>query len=387
MGTTTPIQVISSATVATLPAINVGDAVNSAVRVNVVAGGGGGGGNVVITGPIGQTTMSASVAVAIASDQSAVTVAQATAANLKAQVVGAGTAGTANAGVMTIQGIASMTPVQVSQATASTLNATVIGAGTAGTANAGVMTIQGIASMTPVNDNLTQVGGSSISLGQTTMANSVPVTIASNQSAITVTASQSANLQASPITLFDAASNQAGATQQGFLFPHTVAITTGLPTIGSGTGNTLTNSSNVCGSVFSGLTSWAGALMQFAGVGGTGGASTITVEIGRLCASGAMAEALASVVLTASSTLTIGPTTVNPLTGATGHSNVTWVLFDVTSITNYSQLGDVLQAVGGIAGQPSVLNINVSSESYYYVVITALSAAWSEVLCAITPTT
>lgn len=65
-------------------------------------------------------------------------------------VNGSGTAGMAAAGVVTVQGVASMTPVQVSQATAASLNATVIGAGSAGTANAGVLTVQGIASMTPV---------------------------------------------------------------------------------------------------------------------------------------------------------------------------------------------------------------------------------------------
>jgi hypothetical protein len=41
-----------------------------------------------------------------------------------------GTAGTADTQVMSVQGIASMTPVQVSQATASNLNATVVGTGT-----------------------------------------------------------------------------------------------------------------------------------------------------------------------------------------------------------------------------------------------------------------
>jgi len=142
------------------------------------------------------------------------TVVNPTAANLKAQVVGAGTAGTADAGVLTIQGIASMTPISVSGTTtatptgtytvAGTVNATptgtytvagtvtsvssgtqpvsgtvtavpsgtytvtatsmtvvnptaanlkaqVVGAGTAGTADAGVLTIQGIASMTPIS--------------------------------------------------------------------------------------------------------------------------------------------------------------------------------------------------------------------------------------------
>lgn len=41
-----------------------------------------------------------------------------------------GTAGTASANVLTVQGVASMTPVQVSQATAANLNATVVGTGT-----------------------------------------------------------------------------------------------------------------------------------------------------------------------------------------------------------------------------------------------------------------
>lgn len=41
----------------------------------------------------------------------------------------------------------------VTQATASNLNATVVGAGSAGTANAGVVTVQGIASMTPILAN------------------------------------------------------------------------------------------------------------------------------------------------------------------------------------------------------------------------------------------
>lgn len=49
---------------------------------------------------------------------------------------GAGTAGSAAGGVLTVQGVASMTPVQVSQATASSLNATVVGTGTFATQSA-----------------------------------------------------------------------------------------------------------------------------------------------------------------------------------------------------------------------------------------------------------
>ena len=58
-----------------------------------------------------------------------------------------GTAGSASADVITVQGVASMTPVQVSQATASNLNATVVGTGTflvqaaqSGTWNIGTVT-------------------------------------------------------------------------------------------------------------------------------------------------------------------------------------------------------------------------------------------------------
>ncbi len=66
------------------------------------------------------------------------------------QTTGTGTAGSAATGVSTIQGISSMTPVQVSQATASNLNALVAGTGTAGSAASGVVTVQGVTSMTPV---------------------------------------------------------------------------------------------------------------------------------------------------------------------------------------------------------------------------------------------
>ncbi len=56
-------------------------------------------------------------------------------------VVGSGTAGSAAAGVTTVQGIASMTPILVS------------GTGTAGTAASAVTSVQGIASMTPLLAN------------------------------------------------------------------------------------------------------------------------------------------------------------------------------------------------------------------------------------------
>ena len=98
----------------------------------------------------------------IADSGSTTAVTQATASSLNATVIGAGTAGTANAGVITVQGIASMTPVQVSQATAANLNATVVGTGTfatqatqAGTWNIGtVTTVTTVSAVTAITNAL-----------------------------------------------------------------------------------------------------------------------------------------------------------------------------------------------------------------------------------------
>lgn len=79
------------------------------------------------------TAGSAVIGHVIADSGSTTAVTQATAASLNATVVGTGTFATQSV---------------VTQSTAANLNATVVGAGSAGTANAGVVTVQGIASMT-----------------------------------------------------------------------------------------------------------------------------------------------------------------------------------------------------------------------------------------------
>jgi hypothetical protein len=61
--------------------------------------------------------------------------------------------------------------------------------GTVGATQSGSWTITSLQGTTPWVENLTQVGGSTIALGQTTMVNSLPVTIASNQTAIPVSIS------------------------------------------------------------------------------------------------------------------------------------------------------------------------------------------------------
>lgn len=101
-------------------------------------------------------------------------------------VAGGGTAGTAATGVVSVQGIASMTPVQVSQATASNLNATVVQA-----TGTNLHTVIDSGTITTVT-NLSQQGGVAISLNtgvrdtgtqRVTIATNdlVPISIASGQ--------------------------------------------------------------------------------------------------------------------------------------------------------------------------------------------------------------
>lgn len=191
--------------------------------------------------------------------------------------------------------------------------------------------------------------------------------------------------------LFDAvgAPPQTGSTQMGKLFPTTIAIAApvvpvtanaqGLPLVGGHAGKlNITNGGNVCGGVFTPL---AGGplLLDFACTGASNGV-TLTVEIGRIVASGAIAQVLASVVLT-TSTLTISATTVDPFTGFT-RASTTWRFFDTTVITAYSAIGDVLQSVSGSSGKgPSQLLLNNSSGNWFYAQITALDASITEVLC------
>jgi len=110
-------------------------------------------------------------------------------------VAGGGTAGTPATGVVTVQGIAGGTTVPVS----GTVSATQSGTWTVqpgNTANTTAWLVTGTGGTFPVTQstspwvvNETQIGGSAYSLGQKTMANSAPVVIASDQSAIPVTPS------------------------------------------------------------------------------------------------------------------------------------------------------------------------------------------------------
>jgi hypothetical protein len=179
-------------------------------------------------------------------------------------VAGGGTAGSAASGVITVQGIASMTPVQVSQATAANLNATVVGTGTfavqatigagsatigkvdilgnagatldsaAGTPNSQAITIQGNASgvAVPVSGTITTTPPSNASTNITQWASTalgVPTNFGTTPGAV-IAASVNASLflgtTSVPATVLTAASTAPVATQPSL----NVSITPNQPT-------------------------------------------------------------------------------------------------------------------------------------------------------------
>jgi hypothetical protein len=147
------------------------------------------------------------------------TVVQSTASNLKAQVTGAGSAGTADSGVVTVQGIASMTPVQVSQATAANLNATVTGTVNLGTTAGGAgqlaldATLTGGTAKTQMYDGTNVVGTAAhpvqVSLANTA-ANSTAVSVSTNVTGSSTSSPTSQVNCSSAATLFSSNSSAKG---------------------------------------------------------------------------------------------------------------------------------------------------------------------------------
>lgn len=104
-------------------------------------------------------------------------------------------------------------------------------AGATGAQTLRVVANQGAANATPWNENIAQFGGSSVTLGQKVMASSMPVTIASDQSAIPITAASlplptgaatEATLAKLPLAQGSTTSGQSGPLVQG-------AVTTAAP--------------------------------------------------------------------------------------------------------------------------------------------------------------
>jgi len=163
-------------------------------------------------------------------------------ANGAAIIAGKGTAGTAAGGVLTVQGAASMTAVQVGdnassltvdttgtsglevvQGTAADFKATVYGAGSAGSADAGVMTVQGIGSATPVIVTGDSAGSLTIDGTITGITNTVTVTGDSSGS-LTVDQATATNLNAQVVgsVAHDGAGTAVNPVVMGYIAETTV---------------------------------------------------------------------------------------------------------------------------------------------------------------------
>lgn len=135
-------------------------------------------GTVTIGSPLGQTTKSASIPVTLASDQSAPPLTNSTASIGKVSQNEIGSNNIAQVGGTAISLGQTTKSGSIPVTLPSDLSAAPL---TNSTANIGKVTQNEIGS-----NNVAQVGGSALALGQTTMSASVPVTIASNQSVVPI---------------------------------------------------------------------------------------------------------------------------------------------------------------------------------------------------------
>lgn len=122
-----------------------------------------------------------------------------------ATVTGTGTAGSAATGVLSVQGIASMTPLLAT------------GTGTAGTAATGVLTVQGITSMTPLLVTLSGSNTVTTVTAVTDITNTV-VTRELGASFINITTNADTNVKGSAGTFVGITVNTAGTTSTAKIY-------------------------------------------------------------------------------------------------------------------------------------------------------------------------
>lgn len=178
----------------------------------------------------------------------------------------------------------------------------------------------------------------------------------------------------SPITFFGPVT-VSGATLAKNLFPNATYTAT-LPAIGSGGVANITAVSGgaVVGGVFAPGNGVPGILIDYAGVGAAD--VTVTVEIGKIQASGALCRPLASVTLKSITTAgTIAD--VNPFTGETT-TGTTWRLYDAATITQIGGYAMLSKNIDGTEDEsPSQLFLTTDEAPYYYAIVTDLSTATS----------
>jgi hypothetical protein len=279
------------------------------LKVNVAAGGAGGG-NVNLTQvgssaiAIGQAAMAASLPVVIASNQSSVPVSGTVSMASLGSVAG-GTAGTSSnlSGGVFVTAVPTLT---ANQQAALALDASGflkvnVAAGGAGGGNV----------------NLTQVGSSAIAIGQGTMAASLPVVIASNQSAVPVSGTITAN----------------GTVSITGTVP--VSGTVSMASLGSVAGGTAGSSSNLAAGVFvsavptltagqqAGLALDASGFLKVnVAAGGAGGGNVNLTQVGSSAIAigqGAMAASLPVVIASNQSAVPVsGTVTANGTVSLSG---------------------------------------------------------------------
>jgi hypothetical protein len=190
------------------------------------------------------------------------------------------------------------------------------------------------------------------------------------------------------VNLFD--STNAGATQLKTLFPGALTFSwvdevgkarTDIPPALSGQEAAILSGANVVGGIIAPAQDWSAFLLDFIATGA--GGNQPVIEIGKIFASGAMAEILATATLNAAATA-VSFANVDPFTGF-ATAGVTWTrIFDtVTFGASKGQLGQVLQNMGGAADTPIQLVVDATEAVYYYVIITTLAV--TRLRCDMTP--
>lgn len=183
-----------------------------------------------------------------------------------------------------------------------------------------------------------------------------------------------------PKILFDATG--AGASLLATLWPaagpSTYTVT--LPQKNQAqTPQALLNGTTTIGGVFAPGEVNPAYLLDFAAVGSA--EATLTIEVGKLYAQGAIAMPMASITLV-TDTNTVA--NVNPFTGAATASK-TWNLFDTTTITAADNTDAIIALQNGTtADVPVQLKLFVDDASFYYIIITNLGGL-TEILCCYTP--
>ena len=185
-----------------------------------------------------------------------------------------------------------------------------------------------------------------------------------------------------PRTLFLA--TDAGATLAKTFWPGTFTVTR--PGSPGEVQSILDATPDVLGCAFKKGGGWAAMRLDFAIVGGAD--LSPAIEVGRFFhnpdGSKSIAQVLAAATLKSITTSGTVTANLNPFTGE-AVAATTFRLIDRVTLTNYSNLGQVLVGQGGTENNlPASITIDLNESEHYYILVTSLGTATS-VLCVGTP--